>query len=95
MLGREMTIVIPCHVTNNTVLNLQKYSGLNTPFGAITPLGTSTPSGDIDMKKIGQARNTLMDIKLTQVREPITNYLLVFVMHYTNHKRFAKDGLCL
>lgn len=46
---------------------LQKFGGLNTPFGAITPLGTSTPSADIDMKKIGQARNTLMDIKLTQV----------------------------
>ena len=44
----------------------QKYGGINTPFGAITPLGTSTP-GDIDMKKIGEARNTLMDIKLTQV----------------------------
>lgn len=46
---------------------LQKFGGLNTPFGAITPIGTSTPSADIDMKKIGQARNTLMDIKLTQV----------------------------
>ena len=29
--------------------------------------GLSTPS-DIDMKKIGQARNSLMDIKLSQVR---------------------------
>ena len=43
---------------------VQKYGGLNTPFGSITPIGSAT---DIDMKKIGQARNTLMDIKLTQV----------------------------
>lgn len=33
--------------------------------GLATP-GLSTPS-DIDMKKIGQARNSLMDIKLSQV----------------------------
>lgn len=48
-------------------LLLQKFGGLTTPFGSITPIGSATPMGDIDMKKIGQARNTLMDIKLTQV----------------------------
>lgn len=37
----------------------QLRGGLETP-------GLSTPS-DIDMKKIGQARNSLMDIKLSQV----------------------------
>ena len=58
----------------------QKYGGINTPFGAITPLGTSTP-GDIDMKKIGEARNTLMDIKLTQV-----NFVSVGVV-IVNYKR--------
>lgn len=39
--------------------NEQMRAGLDTP-------GLSTPS-DIDMKKIGQARNSLMDIKLSQV----------------------------
>ena len=34
--------------------------------GDQTP-GFNTPAGDIDMKKIGQARNTLMNIKLSQV----------------------------
>ena len=34
--------------------------------GDMTP-GFSTPASDIDMKKIGQARNTLMGLKLTQV----------------------------
>lgn len=27
-----------------------------------------TPTGDMDLRKIGQARNTLMDVKLSQVR---------------------------
>lgn len=54
----------------------QKYGGINTPFGAITPLGTSTP-GDIDMKKIGEARNTLMDIKLTQVSDSVSGQTVV------------------
>ena len=51
---------------------VQKYGGLNTPFGSITPIGSAT---DIDMKKIGQARNTLMDIKLTQVTK---KFILAF-----------------
>jgi len=43
-------------------------SGLNTPFpGTATP-GWSTPAGELDMRKIGQARNTLMDMRLSQVR---------------------------
>lgn len=32
--------------------------------------GMLTPTGDLDLRKIGQARNTLMDIKLNQVRPP-------------------------
>ena len=55
---------------------LQKYGGLNTPFGSITPIGSAT---DIDMKKIGQARNTLMDIKLTQVGDSPTHVGIVDV----------------
>ncbi|XP_059158001.1 pre-mRNA-processing factor 6-like [Physella acuta] len=55
----------------------QKYGGITTPFGAITPLGSATPSADIDMKKIGQARNTLMDIKLTQVSDSVSGQTVV------------------
>lgn len=42
--------------------------GLNTPYpGSMTP-GLMTPgTGDLDMRKIGQARNTLMDMRLSQV----------------------------
>jgi len=34
-------------------------------------------SGDIDMKKIGQARNTLMNIKLTQVSDSVSGQTVV------------------
>ncbi|KAK3580260.1 hypothetical protein CHS0354_012789 [Potamilus streckersoni] len=59
----------------------QKYGGMSTPFGTITP-GYSTPGGaatpgDIDMKKIGEARNTLMDIKLTQVSDSVSGQTVV------------------
>ncbi|CAH1772919.1 unnamed protein product [Owenia fusiformis] len=54
----------------------QKYGGLDTPFpGGMTPGGTT--STDIDMKKIGQARNTLMDIKLTQVSDSVSGQTVV------------------
>lgn len=49
----------------------QQFSGLNTPFpgGLNTPYpGSMTPgAGELDMRKIGQARNTLMDMRLSQV----------------------------
>lgn len=47
----------------------QKYGGLSS-----TIAGTST---DIDMKKIGQARNTLMDMKLTQVSDSVSGQTVV------------------
>ena len=36
-----------------------------------------TPSGDLDLRKIGQARNTLMDIKLTQVSDSVEGQTVV------------------
>ena len=63
----------------------QMLGGLVTPYGGglATPLGAGwmTPAGggggnatssDIDMKKIGQARISLMDIKLTQVSDSVS-----------------------
>ena len=59
----------------STVLDArdQKFGGLSS-----TVLnGFATPSGDIDMKKIGQARNTLMDMKLTQVSDSVSGQTVV------------------
>lgn len=49
-------------------LNTPYPGGLNTPYpGGMTP-GLMTPvTGELDMRKIGQARNTLMDMRLSQV----------------------------
>lgn len=55
----------------------QMYGGLTTPFpGDLTP-GFHTPATNIDMKKIGQARSTLMDIKLTQVSDSVSGQTVV------------------
>lgn len=54
--------------------------GLNTPYpGSMTP-GLMTPgTGELDMRKIGQARNTLMDMRLSQVTFAIfLSYLHIF-----------------
>lgn len=55
-----------------TVLNSmeQKYGGITSSVA-----GMATP--DIDMKKIGQARNTLMDMKLTQVSDSVSGQTVV------------------
>lgn len=36
-----------------------------------------TPTGDLDLRKIGQARNTLMDIKLNQVSDSVSGQTVV------------------
>ncbi|OAF67311.1 Pre-mRNA processing factor 6-like protein [Intoshia linei] len=51
----------------------QKFGGITTPFTG----GLSTPVADIDMKKIGEARNTLMDIRLNQVSDSVTGQTVV------------------
>ena len=45
----------------------QLLAGFQTPYpGAVTP-GFSTPSGDLDLTKIGEARKSLVGVKLDQV----------------------------
>ncbi|XP_022245664.1 pre-mRNA-processing factor 6-like [Limulus polyphemus] len=52
------------------------FPGTTTPGGLMTP-GWATPSGDLDLRKIGQARNTLMDIKLNQVSDSVSGQTVV------------------
>ncbi|KAL3310820.1 Pre-mRNA-processing factor 6, partial [Cichlidogyrus casuarinus] len=57
---------------SNTVSEAeQRFGGLTTPYG------TETSTADIDMKKIGQARTNLMDIKLNQVSDSISGQTVV------------------
>ncbi|KAL0275367.1 UNVERIFIED_CONTAM: hypothetical protein PYX00_003230 [Menopon gallinae] len=50
-------------------------SGVATP-GFSTP-GMLTPTGDLDLRKIGQARNTLMNVKLSQVSDSVEGQTVV------------------
>ncbi|XP_056304688.1 pre-mRNA-processing factor 6 [Danio aesculapii] len=58
-----------------------QFGGLNTPFpgGLNTPYpGGMTPdAGELDMRKIGQARNTLMDMRLSQVSDSVSGQTVV------------------
>ncbi|KAL5494082.1 hypothetical protein EMCRGX_G015354 [Ephydatia muelleri] len=54
----------------------QKYGGLNTPFpGTMTP-GFST-STRIDLNQIGEARNSMLGIKLDQVSDSVSGQTVV------------------
>uniref|UniRef100_A0A3P8WU10 Pre-mRNA-processing factor 6 n=1 Tax=Cynoglossus semilaevis TaxID=244447 RepID=A0A3P8WU10_CYNSE len=64
---------------NKTSVNpLEGLAGLNTPYpGSMTP-GLMTPgTGELDMRKIGQARNTLMDMRLSQVSDSVSGQTVV------------------
>ncbi|QQP54989.1 PremRNAprocessing factor 6like [Caligus rogercresseyi] len=52
----------------NTVSTIDPTSGLASALPG-TSTGILTPSGDLDLRKIGQARNTLMDLKLKQTSD--------------------------
>lgn len=68
---------LPDSMITSKVGSGEPSSSINTPFpGDATP-GFNTPASDIDMKKIGQARNTLMDIKLTQVSDSVSGQTVV------------------
>jgi len=39
--------------------------------------GLSTPAGDLDMVRLGEARNQIMDVKLKQVSGSVTGQTVV------------------
>uniref|UniRef100_A0A336MK64 Pre-mRNA-processing factor 6 n=1 Tax=Culicoides sonorensis TaxID=179676 RepID=A0A336MK64_CULSO len=52
-------------------------SGLASMIPGVSTPGMLTPSGDLDLRKIGQARNTLMNVKLSQVSDSVTGQTVV------------------
>ncbi|XP_013148071.1 PREDICTED: pre-mRNA-processing factor 6 [Papilio polytes] len=52
-------------------------SGLASMMPGVATPGMLTPSGDLDLRKIGQARNTLMTVKLSQVSDSVTGQTVV------------------
>uniref|UniRef100_A0A1Y1M7J4 Pre-mRNA-processing factor 6 n=1 Tax=Photinus pyralis TaxID=7054 RepID=A0A1Y1M7J4_PHOPY len=52
-------------------------SGLASMTPGVATPGMLTPTGDMDLRKIGQARNTLMNVKLSQVSDSVTGQTVV------------------
>lgn len=59
-----------------TVSAIDPKSGLASALPG-TASGMLTPSGDLDLRKIGQARNTLMDLKLKQSSDSVSGQTVV------------------
>jgi len=59
--------------TTTTVNTLEQLGGLNTPYP-----GLSTPtSGDLDLNKIGEARKSLVGVKLDQASDSVSGQTVV------------------
>ncbi|OQR74425.1 pre-mRNA-processing factor 6-like [Tropilaelaps mercedesae] len=56
--------------TGQGIAAIDPSTGLASPF-------PGTSSGELDLRKIGQARNTLMDIKLTQASDSVSGQTVV------------------
>lgn len=67
--------VLSRNLGGESTTTIDTRSGLTTP-GVATP-GMLTPTGDLDLRKIGQARNTLMNVKLSQVSDSVTGQTVV------------------
>lgn len=52
-------------------------SGLASMVPGVATPGMLTPTGDLDLRKIGQARNTLMNVKLSQVSDSVSGQTVV------------------
>ena len=51
--------------------------GLQTSVPGMQTPGMLTPTGDLDLRKIGQARNTLMDLRLKQTSDSVSGQTVV------------------
>lgn len=65
-------------MAGESATSIDPTSGLAStyPSSGTTP-GMLTPTGDLDLRKIGQARNTLMNVKLSQVSDSVEGQTVV------------------
>ncbi|KAI3378242.1 hypothetical protein SNEBB_006096 [Seison nebaliae] len=78
---QERMSAVPDSLIANTVMNSKPMVSLNTQNGEQTEL-LSMNTENIDMKRIGKARNTLMDMKLNQISDSITGQTVVDPANY-------------
>eukprot|EP00794_Sanderia_malayensis_P012168 gene12168-13423_t len=56
----------------------QKFGGLTTPYpGGMTSSGINTPSADLDLIKIGEARKSLVGVRLDQASDSVSGQTVV------------------
>ncbi len=68
--------VLARNLGTESTSTLDPRSGLASMIPGVQT-GMLTPSGDMDLRKIGQARNTLMNVKLSQVSDSVTGQTVV------------------
>ena len=68
--------VLSRNLGGESTTSIDPSSGVMSQVPHSTP-GMLTPSGDIDLTKMGQARNTLMNVKLNQVSDSVSGQTVV------------------
>lgn len=68
--------VLARNLGGETTSSIDPSSGLASILPGTTS-GMLTPSGDLDLRKIGQARNNLMNVKLSQVSDSVEGQTVV------------------
>ncbi|XP_077291122.1 pre-mRNA processing factor 6 isoform X2 [Arctopsyche grandis] len=69
--------VLSRNLGGDSASSLDPTSGLASMNPGVMTPGMLTPTGDMDLRKIGQARNTLMNVKLSQVSDSVTGQTVV------------------
>ncbi|XP_018318977.1 pre-mRNA-processing factor 6 isoform X2 [Agrilus planipennis] len=69
--------VLSRNLGGDTSSSIDPNSGLASMMPGVSTPGMLTPTGDMDLRKIGQARNTLMNVKLSQVSDSVTGQTVV------------------
>jgi len=64
------------NMAGENVASIDPSSSMASPLPG-TATGMLTSSGDLDLRKISQARNTLMDLKLKQTSDSVSGQTVV------------------
>ena len=68
--------ILARNLGGETIASIDPSSSMASPLPG-TATGLLTPSGDLDLRKISQARNTLMDLKLKQTSDSVSGQTVV------------------
>ncbi|XP_058800576.1 pre-mRNA-processing factor 6 [Phymastichus coffea] len=69
--------VLARNLGGETTTSIDPTSGLASMLPGVATPGMLTPTGDLDLRKIGQARNNLMNVKLRQASDSVEGQTVV------------------